>query len=244
MISYHVSAVCCVRDGYTGRTVETSGLLCTLDGMPYRPVTKSGGYLVLVNLTPGPHRLTLRGNGFQEELVELTAHGGTQELDVTLKPGERYPFRQTVTQLCLTLTEGEKPAADRSLWVAAGGGAAELKIAQTKAEAGSQRFRIYCKLPPSTLPIPGAFLIVDGKESEVVSLRALEGEEAVLAAPLLRDHGRSKVLLPAQRFHTDGEGKLMAVFREPCTAELYREEGGLLASLKLEEGENRQSLTI
>ena len=40
MIRIHVSAVCRVRDGFTGRAIEASGLVCALDGAPFRPVGK------------------------------------------------------------------------------------------------------------------------------------------------------------------------------------------------------------
>ena len=50
MITIHASPVCHVRDGYTGRAMEPSSLLCTLDGLPVRPLGKPGGYLVLLNL--------------------------------------------------------------------------------------------------------------------------------------------------------------------------------------------------
>ena len=86
MITIHASAVCRVRDGFTGRGMESAGLLCTLDGISCRPVWKPGGYLVLTNLPHGPHRLRLRGRGYQEEWVELDVDGGTRELDITMKP--------------------------------------------------------------------------------------------------------------------------------------------------------------
>ena len=110
MITMHVSAVCRVRDGFTGRAIEASGLVCALDGAPFRPVGKPGGYLVLVNLPGGTHRLSLRCQGYQEEWVEIRSGRGTQELDVTMKPGEGYPFRQEVTLLTLTILEGGEPA--------------------------------------------------------------------------------------------------------------------------------------
>ena len=76
----------------------------------------------------------------------------------------------------------------------------------------------------------------------MVVLRALEGETGTLAAPLLRSHGRGKLLLPAQSYHTDGTGRLSAVFREPCTVEVCTQEGAPLGSLELQEGENRRQL--
>ena len=84
MISMHASAVCRVVDGYTGKPLEGSALSCTLDGVFCRPVAKQGGYLVLLNLSPGRHRLALCCRGYQEEWVEFQADGGTRELDITM----------------------------------------------------------------------------------------------------------------------------------------------------------------
>ena len=242
MISIHASAVCRVADGYTGRPLEGSALLCTLDGVPCRPVAKPGGYLVLVNLTPGLHRLALRSQGYQEEWVEFQADGGTRELDITMKPGEGYPFRQTITRLELMVERGGSPAAGFQLWLAAPG-QFELKLAQTKAEVGEEQLRLYCKGREESVPM-GAYLISDGSNSEIIGLRAFEQEMGTLTAPLRCTHSRGKQLLPAQRYHTGGDGRLAAVFRAACTVEVYAEEGGLLASLKLEEGDNRQIISL
>ena len=242
MITFHVSAVCRVRDGFTGRPVEAAGLQCALDGRPCRPVGKPGGLLVLVNLSDGFHRLSLKSRGFQEEWVEFAAGAGTWELDVTMKPGPGYPFRGPVTRLALAVTEGGLPAAGRQLWLAAPGGP-ELKVAQTKAEAGSGELRIFCR-GPEVPALPGAFLIADGENSEIVGLRTLEGETGALAAPLGRAHGRGRPLLPAQSYHTGPDGRLEAVFREPCAVEVCGSGGRLLASLQLAQGDNRHAISL
>lgn len=242
MITLHVSAVCRVRDGYTGKALDASALLCTLDGLPCRPVGKPDGCLVLVNLTPGVHRLSLRSRGYQEEWVELTAGRDTQEVDITMKPGEDYPFRQTVTRLELTVTRGGTPAAGEQLWLAVPG-PAQLKVAQTRAEAGERELRLYCKGPASAVT-PGAYLIADGADSEIVGLRALEEEMGTLAAPLARSHGRGRLLLPAQRYHAGPDGRLTAVFPGPCSVEVCVPGSGLAASLTLEEGDNRQTIPL
>ena len=80
MITIHASAVCHVRDGYTGRAMEPSSLLCALDGAPVRPLGKPGGYLVLLDLSHGDHRLSLRCHGYQEEWVDFRVGSGTREL--------------------------------------------------------------------------------------------------------------------------------------------------------------------
>ena len=109
MITFHASAVCRVRDSYTGRPLEGAGLLCTLDGLPVRPLSKPGGILVLLNLEPGQHRLTVRSGGYQEEWVDISAGTGTAELEITLKPGAGYPFLGEITRLGLTATVAGGP---------------------------------------------------------------------------------------------------------------------------------------
>ena len=242
MIAFHASAVCRVRDGYTGRPLEGASLLCALDGAPVRPLVKPGGYLILLNLSQGPHRLALRCHGYQEEWVDFPVEGGTLELEITMKPGPGYPFREEVVRAELTVTENGAPVSGRQLWLAAPA-RWELKIAQTRAEAGAQQFRLYCKGAEAAVP-PGPYLIADGADSEIVHLRSLAEETAALAEPLRRPHGRSRILLPAQRYHTDRFGHLSAVFESPCTLEICGEAGGLLASLPLERGVNRLDIRI
>ena len=238
MISVHASAVCRVLDGYTGREIVPSALLCALDGVPCRPVGKEGGYLVLTNLSHGLHRLSLRCRGYQEEWVEFEADSGTCRFEVTMKPGPAYPFRQTVTRLMLTVSGGNAPAAGRTVWLAAPG--PELKLAQTKAQAGDKQFRLYCK----GTAVPGVYLLEDGADSEIVSLQSLEGETGLLSEPLQKDHGRGKRFLPAQRYHTGEDGALSAVFRFPCTVQIFTEEAGLAGSVELSEGDNQSTVTL
>lgn len=238
MISIHASAVCRVRDGFTGRELPASSLLCTLDGVPCRPVGKPGGYLVFTDLPHGPHRLSLRCGGYQEEWVELQAGGGTLELDVSMKPGEGYPFRQAATRLRLTVLGKKGPAAGQTVWLASPG--PEMKIAQSKVEAGEQALRVYCK----GHPFFGPCLIEDGKNSEIVTLSALEGEQGRLAAPLGSGHSRGRPLLPAQRYRAGEDGVLTAVFRDPCLVQVYVEGRGLAAGSDLSEGDNELTVKI
>ena len=242
MITFHASAVCRVRDGYTGRLLEAGGLWCILDGAPVRPLAKPGGYLIFLDLCPGEHCLVLKARGYQEEQVDFHADGGTRELEVAMKPGAGYPFREEVVRAELTIKEGGRPAAGRRLWLAAPS-QWELKIAQTRAEAGAGEFRLYRRGPESAVH-PGAYLIADGGESEIVQLRRLDGDAAYLAAPLLRSHGRGCPLLPAQLYRTDGGGGLSAVFQAPCTLEIWGEGEGLLAGLPLERGINRREIQL
>ena len=193
MITFHASAVCRVRDGYTGRPMEPSALMCTLDEAPVRPLSKPGGYLILLDLSPGEHRLVPaqpRLPGGVGGVLRRRGHPGAGDHH---EAGADYPFRGEVVRAELTVTRRGVPAAGRQLWLAAPG-QWELKIAQTRAQAGEQRFRLYCRGPHSAVPA-GPYLIADGADSEIVQLRAVEEETAELAAPLLRGHSRGRPLL-------------------------------------------------
>ncbi len=243
MISLHVDAVCLVRDGCTGRVLSPGGLCCTLDGAPCRPVSKPEGYLVFTGLTPGLHRLTLRGAGFQEERVELAAGvGPVRVLNVTLKPGAGYPLRPSAARLRLSVARGRRPAPDCLLWLAVPGGP-ELKVAQAAAEAGSREVRLYWKgrqLPAA----PGDYLLLDGGKSEMAELLELSGETGTLSAPLRWSHKRGVPLLSAQRCRTGGDGTLCTAVETPCTVEIYEETAGLVDSLTLSPGENECRLVL
>lgn len=242
MITMNTSAVCHVRDGYTGRPLNSALLMCTLDGAPIRPLSKPGGYLILLDLPAGPHRLALSGHGYQEEWVDLQTGSEIQELEITMKPGAGYPFRGEVTRLELTVLEAGAPAPGRQLWLAAPAHW-DLKIAQTKAEVGCTQFRLYCKGPETAVPA-GAYLIPDEADSEVVLLQGLREEVGTLAAPLLREHCRSCPLMPAQCYRTDPDGRLSAVFHSPSPLMVYHQEKGLLATISLEQGDNRQTVSL
>ncbi len=238
MIRMQVSAVLQIRDGFTGRVVEGSNLLCTLDGAITRPMAKSGGYLVLTNLSVGDHQLLLRCAGYQDEYVDFTVEqSGFRELYVALKPGRQYLFRQNVTRLRLKVPEDQK---NSQIWISAPG-AMECKVAQTKAEAGSTQFRIYCKGNTAVLPVPGTFLIEDGENSEVIILKSLAEETGTLESALCRDHGRSRRILPVQKYRCGEDAEIYAAFSGHGTAVVYTSSGAPV-SLELTEGENEWNL--
>ncbi len=242
MISLRVGAVFRVRDAFTGLPLAPSNVLCALDGRPCRPVGKQEGYLVLLDLPAGPHRLTLRCRGYQEETVDFTAGERAPELDVTLKPGVGYPFRQPPVRLTVRLTRDGAPAAGAVFWLAVAGGP-EIKLAQGDAEAGTESLRLYCKYPDA-ISTPAPLLLEDGADSELVTLRALQGETGLLDAPLERPHGRGRLLLPAQRYRADGGGAVAALLRDPREVLAFQEGQGLLGRTELTQGENTLDLTL
>lgn len=238
MIRTRVSAVFQVRDGFAGRIIEGSNLICALDGTTVRPTAKPGGYLVLTNLPAGEHQLLIRCVGYQDEYVEFTVEEtGFREIYVALKPGRQYLFRQSVIRLRLQLSDDLQ---GKQVWISAPT-VVECKVAQTKAEAGSKQFRVYCKGDQSVLPIPGSFLIEDGENSEIVVLKSLSEELGTVEAPLCRDHGRSRRILPVQRYRCDDDGQIYAAFSMAGTAVVYTGSGAPV-SLELSEGENQWDL--
>ncbi len=241
-ITFHASAVFHVRDGYTGTAMKPGGFRYLLDGRPFVPVTKYEGYVVLLNLSPGPHSLTVICRGYLDEQVDFVANEGTLELEVTMKPGRGYRFLQTVTRLTVVLTEKGAPAPNHRLWMAYAAGP-EIKLAQPKTEVGDTSARLFTKYP-DIVSVPAAYLVEDGKVSEITLLRALEGETGTFAAPLERVHARGKRLLPAQSYHTGDDGCFSAVFRASCQVILFDAARGILAEAELKDGENRMEAEL
>ena len=242
MIRLQASAVVAVRDGYSGRPITASTVRCFLDGRPFLPQYRQGGYLVFLNLEPGRHELLLRGGWYQDEQLSLEI-GETfpAEYLVTLKPSAAYPFRQAVTQLAVQVEKGPQ-AAGQILWLAIQGAVRELRLAQDQAPAGSQSLKVFYRGGWEGRPL-GSYLLVDkGDGSEVVSLTALEEEQAQLAGPLVRTHRRGAILLPAQCYRADEEGWVRAFFREPEEICLFQPHSRKLRNLSLEAGYNQITL--
>ena len=195
MIHRQVSAVFQLRDGFTGRMLPNAGgLLARLDGAPCRPLWKQGGYWVLTDLAPGPHRLELVLAGYRPEPVEWSWDGAAPwQGCVVLKPGQGYPFRGDVTRLVLQLSGENGPLAHEAVWLCTPS-AAQPKLAQDKAQPGDTQLRLYYKGPAAALPVPGAFLLQDGGHTERIELLRLEGEQGILAAPLEQKHSRAGIV--------------------------------------------------
>lgn len=236
-----VSAVCQVRDGYTGRLISTEACRCTLDGQPCVPVRKRDGYLILTDVPAGSHCLVLQVPGYQPERVEWDACPA--ELNVLLKPGAGYPLARTAVSLLLQVTQAGTPVPGRYLWLAAPFDGA-LKLAQTQAEAGTSSFRLFWKGAAEQLSLPGSYLLLDGEHSEIVTLRTLSEETGTTAAPLRYRHGRSCQLLPAQRYETDSTGTVRALFRTAGTVQIYEPEQNQLQTVVLAGEETRTTVAL
>lgn len=242
MIRVRLSAALAVRDGYTGKPMAQNAVGCILDGQVCHPGYRSGGYLIFTNLAPGVHTVVLHGGRYRDEKILLEIpETGHVERNVTLKPAPDYPFYSQVTQLCATLAEGGKPAADRTLWVAAKAAMSDLKLAQDTAEAGSREVKVYFRGGPEGR-FPGNYLIIDGKNSEVVAISGAEGGHATLDTPLRFSHKRGAVFYPAQEYHTDDAGQILAFFREPVPAYVLDPSKACLTEWQLIQGINQVEL--
>lgn len=242
MIRVRLSAALAVRDGFTGKPMAQNAVGCILDGQVCHPGYRPGGYLIFTNLAPGPHTVVLRGGRYRDEKILLEIpETGHVERNVTLKPAPNYPLYCQMTQLSATLTERGKPVADRTLWVAAKAAMADLKLAQDTAEAGCREAKLYFRGGPEGR-FPGNYLIVDGKNSEVVAISGAEGGHATLDTPLQFSHKRGTAFYPAQEYHTDDKGQILAFFREPVPAYILDPDKANLTEWKLDKGINQVEL--
>ena len=234
MIRRTVSAALLLRDGFTGAALTNgAATVCLLDGKPLRqPIWKRDGYLVLTDLTPGEHSLSIRRSGYRDETVALTVtEDAAVEDTVCLKPGHGYRFPAGTVRVTLTLRGA---TAGETLWLGVRP-RTQLKLAQERAEPGDDMARLFCEGSPALLPIPGHFLLDDKGQPELVYLRSLRAETAEFAPPLTLGHGRGAELFPMQPYEPDAAGSLQVLLREPGTLKGYC--GGRLFEAALQEGE-------
>lgn len=244
MIHIHANAVLRVLDGFTGQPLPPSALRCTVDGMPFRPLAKDGGYYILTGLPPGEHPVTLQAPRYAGEC--LTVPGGpreTRSVLVTMKPGAGYRFGAAVTWLTLRVKAGKKtPAPGRRVWIAARNPLLELRVAQESLSKGDTGGRLFYPASMKSLSLPREFLLADGEQSEICRLEELE--EPCFAAPLAYSHKRGRSMFPAQVYTADEAGEIRAVFREPGAVELLAEGEAKPVSFTLEAGENETDLIL
>lgn len=216
MIRRTVSAALLLRDGFTGAAIAPAvSVLCTLDGYPVRAMRKNDGYLVLTDLEPGEHGLTLRCPGYREEVYPLTVpERGMMEGEIDLTPGAGYRFPADTARLRLTV-----PGAAGEFFWAASPGSVRLKLAQKKKAGGETLVRTFCAGDPARLPVPGSFLTIDEANPELVRFLSVRDEVGALDAPLEKDHNRGIEFRPARRFRTDGEGRAELLF--PHSGEIH-----------------------
>ena len=217
MIRHAMSAAYLLRDGFTGKVLtDGSSTRCLLDGRPLlRPLWKREGYLILSDLEEGEHTLRISRRGYRDELVTIpAAESRPVEDTITLKPGAGYRFPQETVRVTLTLRRGKDPAAGERLWLGLTQ-RSRLKLAQEKTEIGDGEARLFCDGNAAQLPIPGHFLLAEGKVPELVYLRSLRGETGAFVPPLALGHSRGAELIPMQSYDMDEAGTVSVLLREP-----------------------------
>lgn len=240
MIRFQVSFVLAVRDGFTGKPITQNTVRCRLDGQPFRPEYRRGGYLVFVNIPAGRHDVVLSGAYYQDERLAVETTG--QELSVLLKPAAGYPFGRTVTKL--TAKPVKKAAKERRYWIAIMDPAWEVKLQQDEVAPGDKTMRLFYRGGAETeaFRFPRNYLFTDEDAAEIVSIHSAEDGQAELTSPIMNRHKRGAALYPAQVFQTDEDGGFLAFFRESGQARMFDEEKNKLTTLKLTEGENTLEL--
>ena len=242
MIRIHANLILRVPDGFTGRPLAPSAMQWTLDGRSCRPIAKENGYYVFTDLSPGDHELVLRGGSYLDERLSVSCRGEYQELLVTMKPGNRYPFGRAVTWLTLQVRQKKQILPGQRVWIAVRSPLVELRIAQDAIKAGETEGKLFFPESVRAMALPRDMLLLDGAKSEICRLEELE--DVHFAAPIRFDHKRSCCLYPAQCHTADEAGIIRAVFREPMPIELLPEGREKPVSLELSAGNNEHVLTL
>ena len=229
MIRRRVSAALLLRDGFTGFTLSpAAAILCRLDGRAIRTMRKNDGYLVLVDLEPGDHTLSITVRGYREEVFPFTVPAqGALEAEIALTPGAGYRFPADTACLRVTVPGG----AGELLW-AAQARRDLVKLGQGKKNDPPTSIRLFCSGNPARLPVPGPCLALDEKGPEVVRLTALQTESGELAEPFAKSHPRGTELRPARAFRMDGEGKTELLFPQGGEVFLFCREQWLRTELQ------------
>ena len=195
MIRIEVGLALRLTDGYTGAPVDGKTLLFTIDGVSKKAVVKPGGYCVFTGIPAGTHTVSIQSLGYLPETFSFAAGPGL--LPVALKPGKNYRYSPEST--CFVLENREQE--EREVWVGRIVPELSLKVAQSDLQEGDTEVRLYAEGKASGLSLPGYMLLLDGKETEVVLLTELSGEEkSRLSTPLWAAHKRGCLLAPAQRY--------------------------------------------
>jgi len=243
MIRLRADAVLTVYDGYSGRPATQSTVRVFLDGVPFRPEYREGGYLVFINLEPGGHEIALKSAYYLDETISVETGPGCQaQRIVSLKPGQNYPFSGDTTRLCVTVRGKNKPVPGARVSLATVTGT-EVKIAQDLTKKGDLELKLYVS-GRRELRLPGEYLIVDGKNSEECTLGSVTDGTGFLAEPLTFEHKRGVAFCPCQRYITDENGSFTAILREPVTTHLFIKEKSKITSFDLAAGENHLDLDI
>lgn len=245
MIHFSADIVLAVRDGFTGKPIAQSALMCTLDSLSYRPLMKPGGYIVFTNLSEGEHEIVLRGAMYRDEHLRLNVvKGHSLDKAVSMKPSEKYPFSKSVTRLALTVKKNGSPVSGGEIWIASTGSLFEIKIAQDSVPAGEKHSRLFSRDKKILSQLPAAYLVCDSKSSEIVEIAELTDENGVFEAPLAFSHKRGCTLNPAQKYTCDDSGVVNLVFSEKGKIIVFSPDSVTLTEIDLDNGQSTATVSL
>ena len=245
MIHFSADIVLAVRDGFTGKPIAQSALLCTLDGAPFRPLLKKGGYIVFTNIGEGEHSIVLSGARYVDEHLSVNvSEGQCVEKAVSMKPSAKYPFGKSVTRLTLAVKRSGAPARESEIWISVANPLYEIKIAQDSVASGEKVSRLFSRDKKILEQLPAAYLVYDGRSSEIVEIADLTEETGSFESPFGFAHKRGTVLFPAQKYTADASGVIEMVFGEPGSLMVFSLETATVKEIKLSEGKNEAELQL
>lgn len=237
----HVSLALNLSDGFLNRPVKSfSGIHFTLDGLEAKPVLKTEGWCIFINMPIGTHTLRVTSHAFATYVLEFEiTDSELDSLEVyhTLAPTKGYLFGRRVFHGDVTAMMKKQPLAEASLYIT-GEKSKALKLAQDTVQPGERQFHLFSEQPVQLLNLPGQYLIADGEKTEVLSLVQLEEDGRYLAAePMRFTHARGAVLLPVQEYLTDTSGGFFLAQKDSGKAVAYwlSPEGYLQANIDLEQ---------
>ena len=106
-VKFQVDMVVKLLDGFAASPVEESGVLFTVNGVPFQPVRKGGGYYVFCNLEQEKIILSIDCPSFQKTEKEIYLPALRQEenrqITIKLAPSVNYPLPTGAMRLYLTV---------------------------------------------------------------------------------------------------------------------------------------------
>lgn len=238
MINIRASIVLSLRDAFTGRALGKNSVLLLLDGERFRPEYHEGGWFVFLNLEPGMHEITVRGEPrYRDERITVeVAQSGTLERIVGMKPSRGYPLGNAV-RVSLTVTRGGKPAPGERVYLAVSG-AAEMKLSQDVLSPGDNEAKFYFRGNIGGISFPAQYLIADKKTSELCVVSGIDGTVGAFEIPVSYEHKRGTGFYPCTTYLTDDSGMVTAYFASPATLYVTAQDTDKLITAELTPGEN------
>lgn len=221
----HVSLALNLSDGFLNRPVKSfMGMRFFLNGLEVKPILKTDGWCIFINLPQKTHELRIESRAFAPYVLQFTIENPAEDsLEVyhTLAPTEKYLFGRRVVTATLRVAYQKAPLVGETVYIA---GAAEkpLKLAQDKAAAGDRQYNLFSEKPVQLLNLPGQYLVEDGAKTEVLSLVQKEEDGSFLAAePLQFEHSRGAAFVPVQAYLAGENGQFFFASKDGGKADLF-----------------------